>query len=235
MFKEGQFSNLRILKVCDKDIYVVDRHQYVLPIWSYYSNTNNERYNLISIDYHPDTNPPFWQKAYYKAIVDNREEDEAYLLSISENMLIKVDPSDYQGIVKYVDDLNNDEHINSALNLNYISDYHMINCMDKHMYQSGTHYLLSEEYFGSLKDEMFSSIDFSIPNGKFILDIDLDYFLLKNNFNREDMSIFENLVKDSQFITIARSVKYFNYLRREEFDINECEELLIELISDILK
>lgn len=235
MFNENQFSNLRILKICEKDVFVVDRHQYVLPIWSYYSNTFGNTYELVSIDYHPDTNPPFWQKAYYRAIVDNREEDEQYLLSISLAMINKVDPCDYENIVKYVNDLNNDEHINSAMKLGYLSDYHMINCMDRHIYETGTHYLIDEAHFGSLKDDMFNSIGFNIPNKPFILDIDLDYFLLKDNFKQENMAIFEELVKSSEFITVARSVKYFNYLRREDFDINQCEELLMRLIGDILK
>lgn len=235
MFNENQFSSLRILKICDKDVYVVDRHQYVLPIWSYYSNINDCSYELVSIDYHPDTNPPFWQKAYYRAIVDNREEDEQYLLSISESMINKVDPSDFENIVTYVNDLNNDEHINSAMKLGYLRDYHMINCMDKHLYDTGTHYLIDEFNFGSLKDDMFKSIGFEIPKNPFILDIDLDYFLLIDNFKQENMDTFKMLVKNSEFITIARSVKYFNYLRQENFDINQCEDMLLKLIEDILK
>lgn len=235
MFSENQFSSLRILKVFDKDVYIVDRHQFVLPIWSYYSNKEETSYELVSIDYHPDTNPPFWQKAYYKAIVDNREDDDNYILSISESMISNVNPSDYASIINQVENLNNDEHINSAMKLGYLNDYHMINCMDKHTYESGTHYLIDERYFGSLSDEMFNSIGFKTPSNPYILDIDLDYFLLKSNFNRENITIFEKLVKNAEFITVARSIKYFNYLRREEFDIELCEQLLINLFKDILK
>lgn len=241
MFKDNDFSKLRVLKINDKDVYVVDRHQYVMPLWASKSLESNETYELVSIDYHPDTNPPFWQKAYFKAVNENRDEDESYISDICKAMVSKVDSNNLLSMPSVSDRLNNDEHINTAMSLGYISDYHMINCMDNHIYTSGRHYLLDEKYFSSLKDEMFISIKFQVPKLKFILDIDLDYFLdIKSFFLNEssdeadDMTVFKRLVKECEFITIARSIKYFNYLKRDDFDIEECENMMLEMINKIL-
>ncbi len=243
MFKEKEFSNLRLLNIHGKDLYVVDRHQYTLPLWASKSLSNNMKYELVSIDYHPDTNPPFWQKAYLKAVNENRFDDSDYIDKISDSMLARVSADDLEAIKKLPEHLNNDEHINTAMGLNYLSDYHMINCMDEHLYKTGKHYLIEAEYFGSLKDGMFSSIAFKVPDESFILDIDLDYFLEKSSFdmdsetegNIDEFTIFKRLVRECEFITMARSIKYFNYLRREDFEIEECEELMIDMINKILK
>ncbi|MGB3366209.1 MAG: UPF0489 family protein [Acidaminobacteraceae bacterium] len=242
MFKDNEFSKLKILKVCDMDVYVVDKHQYVLPIWASKSIDKAENYELVSIDYHPDTNPPFWQKAYFKAVNENRGEDDKYIDMLSDGMISKVERNDLESIVKVADKLNNDEHINTALKLKYINNYHMLNCMDNHLYTSGTHYLIDEMHFSSLKDSMFESVKFQIPSKKFILDIDLDYFLDVASFSLQasattldEFILFKRLVRECEFITIARSIKYFNYLRRDNFEIEECEELMLTMLENILK
>lgn len=237
MFVEKEFSNLRILNIASKDIYIVDRHQYVLPIWAKKSLEDNLSYELVSIDYHPDTNPPFWQKSYLKAVNENRQEDNKYIDDISQSMVAKIERGDINAIINCSDNLNNDEHINTAIKLKFINDYHMINCMDNHKYDLGKHYLINSEHFSSISDTMFESLNFQVPKEKFILDIDLDYFLEISSFelnSSNNKEIFRKLVLDSSFITIARSIKYFNYLKRENFTIEECEELMIRMIYKIL-
>ncbi|MBM6969387.1 MAG: hypothetical protein IZT75_10630 [Pseudoramibacter alactolyticus] len=53
--------------------------------------------------------------------------------------------------------MNNDEQINTAMALGYLADYHMINCMARHEYASGRHYLVPEAHFGDLSDAMFAA------------------------------------------------------------------------------
>lgn len=235
MFKENQFSSLKILEIENKKIYVVDRHQYTLPIWAYNSLLNNKSYILVSIDYHPDTNPPFWQESHYKAILKDDEKANELTNEIIKKRLIGIDRNNINEIIKLPNNLNNDEHINTAMELDYLNDYHMINCMDKHEYKTGKHYLLKKEYFSSLEDEMFKSIGFNIPKREFILDIDLDFFLKKDSFEIKNDSIIKKLVKDSKIITIARSKKYFEYLKKENFELDECETLTINMIRKIIK
>jgi hypothetical protein len=108
--------------------------------------------------------------------------------------------------------------------------------MDAHEYKKGTHYLIREDYFSSLEDEMFESIGFKIPDDKFILDIDLDYFLTKEGFRISSDAYIKELVQKSEFITIARSKKYFEYLKKpqEDFTLETCEKLCLDMIEKYL-
>lgn len=236
MINNGDFSNLKILNIKDKKIYLVDQHQYTLPLWAYESIIRGDSYVLVSIDYHPDTNPPFWQKSHYKAIMKDDKRVEALTELFIKERLKTVDSRNLQKIIELPKDLNNDEHINTAVALGYLNDYHMINCMDAHEYDKGTHYLIGEEYFSSLEDEMFESIDFKIPEDQFILDIDLDYFLSKESFEINSDGYIKELIQKSEFITIARSKKYFEYLKKpqEDFTLETCEKLCLKMIENYL-
>jgi len=77
-FENKAFSNLRIEEIGDKRVYITDCHQYVMPVWVAYSNDIDKPLELVSIDFHPDTNPPFWQEITLKMSMDNREEDQNY-------------------------------------------------------------------------------------------------------------------------------------------------------------
>lgn len=236
MLNNGDFSNLKNLNIKDKKIYVVDQHQYTLPIWAYECIKRDENYVLVSIDYHPDTNLPFWQKSHYKAIMKDDERVEVLTELFIKERLKSIDSRNIQKIIELPKDLNNDEHINTAFALGYLNDYHMINCMDAHEYDKGTHYLIGEKYFSSLEDEMFESIGFEIPEDKFILDIDLDYFLTKGSFGINSDAYIKELIQKSEFITIARSKKYFEYLKKpqEDFTLETCEKLCLKMIENYL-
>lgn len=235
IFDDNHFSHLRNEEIAGKKVYVTDRHQYVMPLWTAHSNMDAASYELVSIDFHPDTNPPFWQVLTLEATLANREEDEAYFQKLLERKLSKIDRNDLDQIVDLIEELNNDEHINTAMALGVLRDYHMINCMDAHAYERGKHYLLTEAHYGSLEDAMFESVDFKVPSTPFILDIDLDYFMRRTDFIIKNDTIFEALVEGAEFITIARSVKYFEYLKKESFSIDECEDLLLDLLRTYLE
>jgi hypothetical protein len=150
--------------------------------------------------------------------------------------LKSIDSRNIEEIIEIPKDLNNDEHINTAMALGYLSDYQMINCMDAHKYDKGTHYLIGEKHFSSLEDDMFESIKFTIPNNEFILDIDLDYFSDKESFHINSNTYIKELIQKSEFITIARSRKYFEYLKKpqEDFTLETCEKLCLEMIEKYL-
>jgi len=234
-FKDGTFSNLKTYQLGQTEVYVTDRHQYVYPVWTAYSNDCDCAYNLVSIDFHPDTNPPFWQVITLKMTLDNREEDQVYFEELTTKKLQGLDRYNLQAVIASVEDLNNDEHINTAMSLGVLKDYHMINCMDEHHYQTGKHYLLKETHYGSLEDEMFKSVEFKGIETPYILDIDLDYFMRSSDFDIEQDEMFRELVENADFITVARSVKYFEYLKKEEFTIDACESYLIDLLASYLE
>lgn len=231
--------NPRCLKIGGKEIRVVDDHQYVLLIWGRLFQNRKQPMVLVSIDYHPDTNPPFWLWAYQKAMAIDPEREAELVGKFQRRMLATLEPLQLDSVQRVMDQMRNDEHINTAMELGYLSDYHMINCMEKHAYSRGHHYLVPENQFGSLEDAMFKSIELprvKIGAADLILDIDLDYFLRPENFelNLDQNSIFADLVRQTQIITVARSKTYFDFLKTDQFTIESCEEKLIALLENII-
>lgn len=234
-------SNLtpRSLRIGGKEIRIVDDHQYVLLIWGSLFQNRKQPMVLVSIDYHPDTNPPFWLWAYQKAMAIDPDREVELVGKFQSRMMADLEPLNLISIEKVMDQMRNDEHINTAMELGYLCDYHMINCMEEHTYSKGSHYLVPKNQFGSLEDAMFKSIALpleKISANKLILDIDLDYFLRLENFELDlnQNSIFAELVRQAQMITIARSKTYFDFLKTDQFTIESCEEKLIGLLEKII-
>lgn len=231
--------NPRCLSIGGKDIRVVDDHQYVLLVWGSLFQNRKQPMVLVSIDYHPDTNPSFWLSAYQKAMAIDPDREAELVEKFQKRMLASLEPLNLNSVRMAMDQMRNDEHINTAIELGYLRDYHMVNCMEKHVYSRGSHYLVPENQFGSLEDAMFKSVELPLKNisaEDLILDIDLDYFLCPENFDLDldQNSIFADLVKQAQIITIARSKTYFDFLKTDEFTIESCEEKLINLLKKII-
>lgn len=236
-------ENLRIIPFREKKMYIVDNHQYALLVWAREALKRGIPGILVSIDYHPDTNPPFWLHAYQKAMAIDPEREEKLVSLFQKKVLGAVNPLDLETLAEKMPLMRNDEHINTAMELGYLIDYHMINCMEKHCYATGKHYLVAEENFGILKDEMFCAAEFdlSIFNNHeplfSILDIDLDYFMKRENFvpAPNEMTIFRALLKKADVITCARSVTYFEHLKMDNFTIDACEDALIAMIKEFIE
>ncbi|AFA46892.1 peptide arginase family protein [Acetobacterium woodii] len=233
-------NNLRPsrLNINGKAVWVVDDHQYALLIWTKLFLDRQASPVLLSIDYHPDTNPPFWLYAYQKAMAIDPEREVELVEKFQKKMMTGINLNDLDTLQAVMASMRNDEQINTALELGIISDYHMVNCMEKHDYLRGHHYLVPENQFGCLDDVMFENIGLplaEISSHDLILDIDLDYFRSRDNFNLElkQNKIFSDLVKQAKIITIARSKSYFDFLKKETFTIEECQERLIRLLTEI--
>lgn len=229
----------RHLNINGKDIWVVDDHQYVLLLWGQLFQFEKNKMVLVSIDYHPDTNPPFWLYAYQKAMAIDPDREDELVVKFQNKKMATISPQNIESVQMVMGQLRNDEHINTAMALGYLSDYHMINCMEKHDYATGTHYLVPENQFGSLEDTMFKNIGLPlamISAQDLILDIDLDYFLERANFDLDlnANTVFPELVKQARIITVARSKTYFDYLRNDNFTIEVCEAKLLNLLERIL-
>ncbi|MDO5432008.1 hypothetical protein [Eubacterium sp.] len=236
-------QNLRIIPFREKKMFIVDNHQYALLIWAREALKRGIPGILVSIDYHPDTNPPFWLYAYQKAVAVDPEREEKLFSLFQKKILGTIDPLNLNTLAEKMPLMRNDEHINAAMELGYLIDYHMINCMEKHCYTTGNHYLVPEEKFGTLKNEMFSAAGFDLSflsnqaHLFLILDIDLDYFMRQENFiaSPSEMSVFRKLLKKADVITCARSATYFEHLKMESFTIEECENSLIALIKQFIE
>ncbi|WKY47775.1 UPF0489 family protein [Eubacteriaceae bacterium ES3] len=218
-----------------KVVNVVEDHQYAFLVWSDWYRKNKKSTVLVSIDFHPDTNPPFWLTAYQKAMAINPEQEEGLTKKFQQQILKGMDISERHSLEAVMDRMRNDEQINTALELGIVNDYHMINCMEAHNYSTGHHYLVPKDFFGSLDDQMFNCINFKEEGIEdLILDIDLDYFWGELCPEQKTFKIFKSLLKKARLITIARSTKYFDYLKKDDFSIDDCQEMVISLIEENL-
>jgi hypothetical protein len=82
---------------------------------------------------------------------------------------------------------------------------------------------------------MFEAIDFKEEAlAEIILDIDLDYFSRPLLWDPDNQKIFGRLLKKAKLITIARSSKYFEYLKKRDFSIDDCQQMVLDLIEKSL-
>ena len=222
---------------------VVDNHQYALLCWLKWFERTKTPAVLVSIDFHPDTDPAFWLYSYQKALakVTDPLDEEAVMAEqqrVQTKLLAQMDACDFESVAAQMPKMNNDEQINTAMDLGILSDYHMITCMAAHHYASGTHYLVPEAHFGDLSDQMFQACGFDLSilkDAPIILDIDLDYFP-KPSFDTAG-GIFKQLVRRSEMVTMARSESYFHYLKNEQertFTIDQCEHACLALLNRCL-
>lgn len=234
-------QHLKEVSIHGKKIYIVDNHQYALLIWASHAIPKRKAYTLVSIDYHPDTNPPFWLHAYQKAMAIDPEREEALVSIFQKRVFETINPAELSSLEEKMMIMRNDEHINTAMTLGYLCDYHMINCMAAHQYTTGKHYLVEEKQAGSLNDTVILETGFNLESSfpkkqAFILDIDLDYFRYRKNllYEPNNMAIFKKLVLEAEFLTVARSFEYFEYLKKENFSLEDCEDQFLKLLSQIL-
>ena len=100
---------------------------------------------------------------------------------------------------------------------------------------NGEYKYLLEFRLNRLDSNYISSTNFKPPNGAFILDFDLDYFPTRESLMPKNRNFIEDLINKAQFITIAREKTYFEKNREQEgFSIEECEDLLMNLIDTTL-
>jgi hypothetical protein len=244
-------------KINDKKIYIVDNHQEVLPIWTKYFLKNDVSLELVTLDYHADSIRGFNDYSYKIARKTHEFNDLVGKAGEYQNEIIKFLKKNLSLslIDEYTIHLDCDEHILAALELGVINKYQIVYCMDQHFEYGGEHLKLKSNYcegmynpdnycrcncpqeefeycHNRLEDKYLKAIGLKIPLARYILDIDLDYFQMGFSLEPINYNIFKKLVTNAEFITIARSDKYFNELKLDDkLNVDYVQNKLLKLIS----
>ncbi|WP_270660348.1 hypothetical protein [Paraclostridium bifermentans] len=235
-FKNNDFSNLEIKNIKGKEIYIVDDHNCVFPIWLHKSRENNVSYRLITFDYHTDTQPAFLQ--YSSRVVGNDGMDDKInrARNIRDEIENEIERSTIENVVDIVNTkLAYDEHIKLAYDLDVISEFHVINCSGEFTDQDGYYYKNKNIHRNNrLSDRYIRDMNFNIPSTPYILDFDLDYFNSNASLEPDDKSVISDLIRNCEFITIAREAHHFDKLKEDDFTAKDAENKLIDLIESVL-
>lgn len=252
MFCDGEFSNLKKLIINEKEVYLVDSHEYVLPIWANYAISNHLQYSLVTFDYHTDTRLPFTKFACTNISRTNSFPDRE---KFRAEHIKKINAQSVIDIVNATKNLCNDEHIQAAMLFGFVRIANVITVNETHP-DFNINYFITENFFGlappvvsinpynhefsrlvkfrlnRLEDDYINSTGFVIPSDPIILDFDLDYFPTRESLKPRNCKIIKQLICGAEVITIAREKEYCNEgLEQEGFTSEEAEVLLIKLIE----
>ena len=241
---ETYVSTYQTLTCNDKPIVIFESHNMAFPVWGCISSHLQKELNLITLDTHADTRPPFARELVnnYSHVIGEPgivfKKDVLSKYNCFRNNFSCEDA--YRLAVDYI---AHDEHIQTACYFRYI-DKHFIFCdldpyeregrqdMDRNDGFDATYYAKNDIQSLSHQDLELMSKE------QYILDIDLDYFTSKSLF--ENQTLISNLtpiIQNATCITIAKEPKYFEI----EKDIDEIDytnsdalRLLLNLINNSL-
>lgn len=209
---------------------IVDSHHKVLTYWADYRKSLKEAPQLITFDHHTDTSPPF------RKIINELSPNKEDFLQLQKEHLDKVDFKQTQSIITAIENLNNDEHIITAIKTDIIHSAfvlaHNAQTTDLDTYKEHRvvcHSVeeVDHEKFGKIPNHNtvleshtinkallhFNQIlgensEEPLLSKNFILDIDLDYFNTFDSLEPKSVEKFIELTEKAGLITIATEPDY---------------------------
>lgn len=245
----------------DSDILLIsfDHHTDIIESFLRYSERNKEmqRDMVSKIDFRDNDTiqvaiENLKNDEHIKAAIDLKIIKSAYIVShdgreTPESVQEKERLDKYQrGDSEYIMQMvSGDFGITPLAERNYPeADIHMASFMPEGVYECGDEYddVVLEDAFLQEKMFVFSRMTpkvisaNGIIQGKYILDIDLDYFHTVKAIEPKDYTIFANLVTNAEIITVAEEPICVELLRSDsEVTSNLLKAKLLELIKGILE
>lgn len=225
------------LQIKGKDVYIFDSHNMALPVWGTYSNRMNTAFTLVTFDSHTDTRPPFTAEIIANSYDNNIRISHPIVKEILKGKKYKRDAFLFEDVFKIAyQNLQNDEHIQTAEFFEYIKSYHVICDLDDleaRVYESDDCVRGYDAKYHIRKN--ISKLDFNNIESPIILDFDLDYFIWDGCFNDSFKRVITPLVKKATVITIAREQEFFDKCKIEnDYSYENALEKLLSIIEAIL-
>lgn len=244
----------------DSDILLIsfDHHTDIIEPFLRYSERNKEmqRDMVSKIDFRDNDTIQFAienlkNDEHIKAAIDSKIIKSAYIVShdgreTPESVQEKERLDKYQrGDSEYIMQMvSGDFGITPLAERNYPeADIHMTSFMPEGVYECGDEYddVVLEDIFLKEKMSGFSRMSPKVISangmiqGKYILDIDLDYFHTVKAIEPEDYAIFANLVINAEIITVAEEPICVEQVRTDDVVTSKLlKAKLLELIKGIL-
>lgn len=243
-------TNETIREINGKQVFIVEKHNEVLPFWSRFKNIKPY---IVSFDHHTDLHLAFQHKIC--GIGNNYNvQNQNQFFGIQKKLLLELEDNNFVNIM----DLKNDEHIDAAIKLGYIEkalvysfdsyynrldrvytiDHDMNNYSDQTVvvnstFQKENNTIISSEALSTYFNFFNDYIAPSEWRKKYILDIDLDFFKTKHAINPIDNSFFKSLINGAIAITIAIERLCVTNLREDDdLDADYLLDRLITIIEE---
>jgi hypothetical protein len=208
-----------------KSIFIFEDHATAFVAWSVIGSRLKNPPYVISFDWHLDTRPAF--RTFLAATATD-------FWNESKTKVDEINLTNQTTIVETLRYLQNDEHINAAIQASVISFAFVISpaargnkfCAEcPNIFELNikpTPDLLTQSTIAPILTQIESIRGAIIPNTTdFILDIDLDFFYSSEAVSPKNPTSFFDLVKKASAITVAEEPKYaaasidYRYIREE--------------------
>ncbi len=234
-------------------IKIVDQHHKVLEPWAELRKTLPKAPRVLTLDHHTDTSKPFRKHIGQNFRKNNIEPSEANFLKAQQTHLNQINFEDKSSIQTAILNLNNDEHICTAIHTDIIASasviahnaentdvkiyqQHKIICCSVPLKPSQTQKIsydsniVLDSIFLQSCIAKFDTI-FKLQGEPllleypYILDIDLDYFNTFQSIDPKNANFFKHLILHSSLITIATEP---DYVKACALDKNLSSEYLLD-------
>lgn len=210
------------------NVYLVEKHQWVLKGWCDIFYPNERPLVLITLDNHIDTRTALNHR--FSDIMDPAELDNKVVEHIKN-----INIQQCTNINSLIEELTQDQHIDTAIKLGYLERSYSIHLEitgsnQGNMYQipifdhtsfggaselEVQKHVLDNDFLEGKIDWITSQEGNSLQDFEYILDIDCDYIHHFDSLKPKDDNVFASLVKNAKCISIARETSFVEESDRE--------------------
>lgn len=250
----------KTLNIRGKDVYVVESHHHVLQPWANIRKSMATAPVLLTLDYHTDTDEPFNRYRNNATSSLTGKKKAAAMDAMLPALISRLRFDDEASLHNAILDLDNDEHIHTAIQTGIVSRAFIVNLSCSTYSERGVLYETGSFcgigcaktshddgcrsfHSAQVLESIYLDHELAVLNGlaaqdgvpkleagPYILDIDLDYFRSEKAIAPDDPTTFHRLVRNAVAVTLATEPDYVEELRDEGSKITA--EMLLETMIE---